>query len=68
MTGGYRLELNAIRCDGHGHCAEMLPELIELDEWGYPIIAAAPVPFVFEVEARKTVAACPALALTLRPV
>ena len=25
-------------CDGYGHCAELAPELVTLDEWGYPII------------------------------
>ena len=38
------LRVNPIRCDAYGHCAELLPELISLDEWGYPIIADAPVP------------------------
>ena len=66
MTGGYRLALDPIRCDGHGHCSELLPELITLDEWGYPIVATSPVPFAVEVEARRTVTACPALALALR--
>jgi len=32
------LRVDPIRCDGFGHCAELAPELIELDEWGYPII------------------------------
>ena len=34
-----RLRLNPIRCDGFGHCAALLPDLITLDEWGYPILA-----------------------------
>jgi ferredoxin len=25
-------------CDGYGHCAELAPDLVTLDEWGYPII------------------------------
>ena len=37
------LRVNPILCDGHGLCAELLPERIELDEWGYPIIAETPV-------------------------
>ncbi len=32
------LRVDPIRCDGFGHCAELAPELIELDEWGYPVI------------------------------
>jgi ferredoxin len=46
-------------------CAELLPEMIELDEWGYPIIDPAPVPLTLDREARKAVAACPVLALKI---
>jgi len=59
------LRVNPIRCDAYGHCAELLPELIELDEWGYPIIADGPVPANLERSARRAVAMCPKLALVL---
>ena len=59
------LRVNPINCTGHGLCAELLPELIHLDEWGYPIVDAHPVPAGLSPEARHTVAACPALALKL---
>jgi len=59
------LRVNPIRCDAFGHCAELLPELIALDEWGYPIIADGPVPDDLQVEARRAVALCPRLALLL---
>ncbi len=59
------LGVNPIACTGHGVCAELLPELIELDEWGYPIIDGGELPLSLEREARKAVAACPALALKL---
>jgi ferredoxin len=39
-----RLRVNPITCEGHGLCAELLPELIRLDDWGYPIIEQAEVP------------------------
>ena len=61
-----RLAVDRIACAGHGACAELLPELIELDEWGYPIVAAGPVPHVLLPHARRAVTACPALALRLR--
>ena len=38
------LRVNPILCDAHGLCAELFPERIELDEWGYPIIDGSPVP------------------------
>jgi ferredoxin len=59
------LRVNPVACSGHGLCAELLPELITLDEWGYPILAAGPVPASLERPARRAVAACPALALRL---
>src|SRR5437764_1086790 len=39
-----RLRVNPIACDRHGLCAELLPELIRLDDWGYPIVERFPVP------------------------
>jgi ferredoxin len=59
------LRINPILCDGFGQCAELLPELIELDEWGYPIVSDARVPASLEAEARQAIALCPRLALTL---
>lgn len=60
-----RLRVNAIECDGRGLCAGLLPELIALDDWGYPIISAGPVPGHLLADARETVRACPVLALRL---
>ncbi len=60
-----RLRVNPIACDAHGLCAELLPELIELDEWGYPVVSGEPVPRPLQKHARRAVAACPALALLL---
>ena len=59
------LKVNPIDCTGHGVCAELLPELISVDEWGYPIVDRGPVPPQLTREARRAVAACPALALKL---
>ena len=59
------LKVNPIACTGHGVCAELLPELIVADEWGYPIVDPRPVPVSLERGARKAVAACPTLALRL---
>lgn len=60
------LEVNPIACDGHLLCAELLPELIDVDDWGYPIIDDAAIPAWLESHARRAVAACPTLALRLR--
>jgi ferredoxin len=62
---GQTLGVNPIDCTGHGVCAELLPELISLDEWGYPLVDPRPVPPALDRDARRAVAACPALALKL---
>lgn len=62
---GGRLSIDWARCDGHGVCAYVLPELIRLDRHGYPILLNTPVPGWAEREARRAVAMCPALALRL---
>ena len=60
------IRVDRIRCDGHGLCAGVIPELISLDEWGYPIVAPGPVPRHLLLHARRAVAACPLLALRLQ--
>lgn len=60
------LSVDRIRCDGSGLCAEVLPEMIQLDDWGYPIVAAGQVPAHLLPHARRAVAVCPVLALKLR--
>jgi len=60
-----RLRVNPIRCVAHGLCGELLPEVIRLDEWGYPIVDGRPLPPALERDARAAVSACPTLALRL---
>ena len=66
MSRPLRLTVDPIRCDAYGHCAELLPELIELDQWGYPMITQDSVPEHLQGDARRAVAACPRLALRLQ--
>jgi len=61
-----QLAVDPIHCDAYGHCAELLPELISLDEWGYPILRGEDVPAELHRAARDAVAACPRLALRVR--
>ena len=60
-----RLRVDPIACTGHGICAELLPEVIRLDEWGYPILDDAPISGELLPLVRRTLNACPALALRL---
>ena len=60
------MRIDRIACDGRGTCAELLPELIALDDWGYPILADGPVPGDLESLAHAAVELCPKMALQLR--
>jgi len=68
LSRQYELVVDRIRCDGRGLCAELLPELIRLDDWGYPIISPGPIPDHLMPLAERAVEDCPVLALTLRRV
>ena len=65
VTQEMKLQVNPVACSGHGVCAELLPEMISLDEWGYPVLADKPVPKRLARQAKRTVTDCPALALLL---
>ena len=61
-----QLRVNPIACEAHGMCAELLPERITLDEWGYPIIDQEPLSPELLEHARRAAQACPTFALMLR--
>jgi ferredoxin len=63
---GVRLRVNPITCEAHGMCAELLPERIGLDEWGYPILDGAPVQGELLAHAKRAAEACPTFALLLQ--
>jgi ferredoxin len=65
VTAGARLRVDPIACDGRGLCAEVLPELITLDDWGYPIIADGEIPSPLMAGAEEAIRLCPLLALHL---
>ena len=64
MSGTVRV--NPIACDGSGLCAELLPERVSLDDWGYPIVDSSPLTPELEKHAERAVAACPTLAFLIR--
>lgn len=61
----HRLRVNPVACEAHGMCAELLPERIALDEWGYPILNEEPLPPALVEHARRAAQACPTFALLL---
>ena len=63
-----RLRVDPVACDAFGHCAELVPELIWLDEWGYPVLDAAPRAARRAAGGARRVRACPRRALRLAAV
>ncbi len=64
-AGDTRLSLDWTRCRGHGLCAHIVPELVQLDRQGFPVMLDMPVPPWLERSARQAVNMCPSLALRL---
>jgi ferredoxin len=61
-----QLRVNPILCNGYGYCAEIVPELISLDDWGFPIVSARAIEGDKLLNlARRAVATCPRLALLI---
>jgi ferredoxin len=60
-----RMRVNPITCEAHGMCAELLPERIALDDWGYPFVDGRPLPSELTEAAKRAAAACPTFALLL---
>jgi ferredoxin len=68
-----RLHIDWTRCDGRGLCAELLPDLLVRDKWGYPLaLKGSPadrsdvvIPALRYEAALDAVDLCPVLALRL---
>lgn len=60
-----RVSVDPIACEAYGYCAELLGEMVTLDEWGYPITSDAPVPPGLVSMARKAARDCPRRAFLL---
>jgi ferredoxin len=60
-----RLRIDRIACDGAGLCAEALPELLDLDEWGFPIVHGERIPDPLRRHAKNAENLCPRLAFHL---
>jgi len=63
-----RLRVDWILCDGYGLCGDLLPDVIELDEWRYPILPEGPIDRGLRHAAQRAADCCPMKALILEPV
>jgi ferredoxin len=65
---GMRLTVDWTRCAGHSLCGHLVPDLVRLDENGFPVITDAAVPRRLLPDAREAIEMCPALALRMKDV
>jgi ferredoxin len=73
MRATVRIPVTAVRvdpvaCDAYGYCAELLPERVTLDEWGYPIVDGTPLPPHLVDMAEEAARRCPRRALLLAEI
>ncbi len=61
----FALVIDPVSCDGAGVCAELFPECVELDPWGFPIVRPGGIPPHLVDHAQRAVSSCPRMALTL---
>jgi ferredoxin len=61
-----RLRVNPTLCDAVGYCAEIVPELITLDDWGFPIVNSRVINTgTLLNHTRRAIVTCPRVALLL---
>ena len=60
------ITIDPVACDAYGFCAELLPEAVALDEWGYPIVDGRPLPSELVALAKRAARDCPKRAVALR--
>jgi ferredoxin len=60
------IAIDPVACDGYGYCAELLPEHVTLDEWGYPIVDGQPLGTDQVALATRAAAECPRRAFMLK--
>jgi ferredoxin len=64
-----RLHVDWTRCDGHGSCAELLPDVLSVDDFGFPVARSRErdpaIPSRQVPAARHAVRSCPVMALRL---
>jgi ferredoxin len=65
LPEGPRLTIDWTRCTAHRLCVEVAPELIGVDDWGYPVLPDRSVPPALLRRAEQAFRACPVSALAL---
>jgi ferredoxin len=63
---GIEVSVNRNKCCGYGLCAEICPEVFELDDMGFALVTGAAVPQALAGRAREAAETCPEEAITIR--
>jgi len=59
------IRLDADRCQGHGRCYVLAPDLFDADDYGHCVLLVDQIPAGREDDARSGVENCPEQALSL---
>ena len=62
-----QLVVDPVSCDGVGMCAQLAPDVVGLDSWGFPVVPPGPLSRADSKQAARAVAGCPRRALLLVP-
>ncbi len=62
-----QLHVDPVACDGIGMCAQLAPDVVSLDTWGFPVVPRDPLSPGESKQAARAVAGCPRRALLLVP-
>jgi ferredoxin len=65
VSSALRIVVDPTACQGRGLCAELFPERIGMDAFGYPVVSDDEVGPELVEHARRAAAMCPQLALHL---
>jgi ferredoxin len=60
-----RIVLDEDRCQGHGRCYSLAPDLFDADDRGHCVLLVTEVPAGLEAQAASGIDNCPELALSL---
>ena len=60
-----KVQIDSSRCQGHGRCYDLVPDLFGDDEEGYGQVRRDVVPPDQEADARRAVANCPERAIEI---
>jgi ferredoxin len=62
-----QVTVDPTKCEGFGICAELAPQVFELDEWGYAAVTGGgEVPAELEAVVRRAAGACSVRAITVQ--